>query len=140
MTNMKLNLSYSVLGLILCGALHAATWQPYAEAQITMAQWQEYYDSVVAELGDTREELAEAKLVSFTDQATHTFYAFTAADHPAHPAWITRQVVEQDGGISIQQIGYFAGEEDPFAALFDDYLALSEELRAGFAGESESTD
>jgi len=78
--------------------------------------------------------------VSFTDQATHTFYAFTAADHPAHPAWITRQVVEQDGGISIQQIGYFAGEEDPFAALFDDYLALSDELRAGFAGESESTD
>lgn len=140
MTNMKLNLSYSVLGLILCGALHAATWQPYAEAQITVEQWQEYYDSVVAEFGETREELAEAKLVSFTDQATHTFYAFTAADHPAHPAWITRKVVEQEGGISIQQIGYFAGEEEPFAALFDDYLALSDELKAGFNNGGDPVD
>lgn len=115
--------------LLLTSSLHAATWKPFPDAEITKEQWQEYFDTVIAEFGDTRDEIAEAKLVLFTDELTSTFYAFTAVDHPAHPAWITRKLVEIDGAISIQQIGYFAGEEQAFADLFDDYLALSDQLQ-----------
>ena len=123
----------ALIALLLTSSLHAATWKPFPEAQITAEQWQEYFDTVVAEFGDTRDEIAEAKLILFTDQLTSTFYAFTADDHPAHPAWITRKLIEQDGAFSIQQIGFFAGEEQAFSDLFDDYLALSDQLQQEMA-------
>ena len=127
----------ALITLVWSGPLHAATWKPYPEAQITAEQWQEYFDTVVAEFGDTRDEIAEARLILFTDEATSTFYAFTAEDHPAYPAWITRKLVEQDGAISIQQIGFFAGEEQAFSDLFDDYIALSDQVQQEMATEEE---
>lgn len=128
----------ALIALVFSSSLYGATWKPYAEAQITAEQWQEYFDVVVSEFGDTREEIAEAKLILFTDELTSTFYAFTADDHPAHPAWITRKLIEQDGAIAIQQIGFFAGEEQAFADLFDDYLALSDQVQQEMATEGES--
>lgn len=127
----------ALIALLLTSSLHAVTWKPFPDAQITEEQWQEYFDTVVAEFGDTRDEIVEAKLILFTDQLTSTFYAFTADDHPAHPAWITRKLIEQDGAISIQQIGFFAGEEQAFADLFDDYLALSDQLQKEMATPDE---
>jgi hypothetical protein len=139
--NQKMHLVYTMLlVLLLTGSLPAATWKPFPEAAVTVEQWQEYFDIVVAEFGDTRDEIAEAKLVLFTDESTSTFYAFTAEDHPAHPAWITRQLVEQDDAISIQQIGFFAGDEQAFADLFDDYLALSDQLKSNIASPDKSPD
>ena len=135
---MKLKTACILLGLLVSLSLHATTWQPYSDAQITVEQWQEYFDKVVAEFGDTRDEIDEAKLALFTDESTLTFYAFTTEDHPAHPAWITRKMVKQDGAVSIQQIGFFAGEEEPFADLFDDYLALSDQLKAEIATKETS--
>jgi hypothetical protein len=32
-----------------------------------------------------------------------------------HPAWITRQMTEENGRVRVKQIGYFAGNEGPFA-------------------------
>lgn len=139
-TGMKPTKTSALLALLWTSSLWAAPWKPYPEAQISADQWQDYYDSVVAEFGGTRDDIADAKLVLFTDEATHTYYAFTTADHPAHPAWITRKVVEQDGAISIQQIGYFAGDEEPFAALFDDYLALSDQLKLDLATQGAAQD
>lgn len=127
----------ALIALLLTSSLHAATWKPFPDAEITEQQWQEYFDSVVAEFGDTRDEIAEAKLILFTDLLNSTFYAFTAKDHPAHPAWITRKLVEQEGTISIQQIGFFAGEEQAFSDLFDDYLALSDRLQQEMATPDE---
>ena len=127
----------AIFTVLISSSLHAATWKPYPEAQITTEQWQEYFDSVVAEFGDTRDEIAEARLILFTDELTSTFYAFTADDHPAHPAWITRRLVEQDGAISIEQIGFFAGDEQSFADLFDDYIALSDQVQQEMATPDE---
>ncbi len=127
----------AAIALLLSSSLYAATWKPYPEAQITTEQWQEYFDIVVAEFGDTRDEVAEAKLILFTDELTSTFYAFTADDHPAHPAWITRKLVENEGAISIQQIGFFAGEEQAFADLFDDYIALSDQMQQEMSTQEE---
>ena len=139
-TGLKRRKAKLLIALLLCGIAQATTWKPYADAKVTAEQWQDYFDSVVAAFGDTRDEIAEARLVLFTDEVTSTFYAFTLEDHPAHPAWVTRKLVEQDGAISIQQIGFYAGEEQPFADLFDDYLALSDQLKSGIAAPEGSPD
>lgn len=138
MDNSPMNILRTLIVVFLISSsLHAATWQPYPDAKITIEQWQKYLDTVVSEFGDTRDEVAEAKLILFTDEVTATFYAFTADDHPAHPAWITRKLVEQEGAISIQQIGFFAGEEQAFADLFDDYIALSDKMQQEMATQEE---
>ena len=61
-------------------------------------------------------------------------YAFTTKGHPAHPAWITRQVVESEDTVDIKQIGYFAGDEEPFAKLFQQYLELNDWIKANMQG------
>ena len=84
-----MNVANTVLiALLLAGPLNAATWKPYADAQITTEQWQEYYDAVVAEFGDSRDEIAEARLILFTDELTSTFYSFTTHDHPAQQHYL----------------------------------------------------
>ena len=54
-------------------------------------------------------------------ERTRTFWVFTTKDNPAHPAWITRQMVEEDGEVRVKQIGYYAGSEPAFAKLFRAY-------------------
>ena len=127
--------SFLLLVILLSSQLFAAVYAPYPEARITVEQWQAYFDTVLLELADTKQDIAELNLVLFHDAATATYYAFTTARNPAHPAWVTRRFVEQDGAIAVEQIGYFAGDEGPFADLFDAYADITDELRAEFEGE-----
>ncbi len=124
---------YSRLMLVAClfvSQLLAATYNPYEDSKVTVEQWQEYYDVVEAEFGETKEEVTGAMLVFFEDASSSTNYAFTLPEHPAHPAWITRKLVEEDGDVSMQQIGYFAGEEEPFSELFQDYSELAYQIKS----------
>ncbi|MGQ0384572.1 MAG: hypothetical protein ACT4UP_07840, partial [Gammaproteobacteria bacterium] len=105
----------------------AQEYQPYSSPRITVEQWQRYLDIVRQHHAASVEIYKGQDLVGFTDEATRTFYIFTTKDHPAHPAWITRQVVEIDGKVNIRQIGYFAGAEESFARLFDEYLKRNEQ-------------
>ena len=73
------------------------------------------------------------QLIAFSDERTRTFWVFTLKKHPAHPAWITRQMYQEDGQVRVRQIGYFAGSEDAFARLFQEYLLRNEELKADVA-------
>lgn len=107
----------------------AQEYQPYPSPRITVEQWQRYLEIVRISHGPTMEIFKEQDLVGFSDEATRTSYVFTTKDHPAHPAWITRQVVETDGKVNVRQIGYFAGAEEPFAALFREFLLKNEQLR-----------
>ncbi|MGH8242228.1 MAG: hypothetical protein ACRETY_02640 [Steroidobacteraceae bacterium] len=107
----------------------AQEFQPYPSPKVTVEQWSRYLDTVRARLESTAEIYEDKNLVAFSDQATRTFYIFTTKRHPAHPAWITRQMVEQDGQVNVRQIGYFAGAQEPFDALFGEYLKRNEELR-----------
>lgn len=120
------------LAILLSGPLSAAVYAPYPEAEITVEQWQEYFDIVMLELADTLQAMPELNLVLFHDESTSTYYAFTTADNPAHPAWVTRRFVEQDDAIAVEQIGFFAGDEGPFADLFDAYADITDELREEF--------
>ncbi len=49
--------------------------------------------------------------------------------HPAHPAFITRQLFEEGGEVRVRQIGFFAGSEQEFAKLFSEYLERNESLK-----------
>jgi hypothetical protein len=106
----------------------AQEYQPYPAPRITVDQWQRYLQIVRSNHEASAEVYKDQHLVGFTDEATRTFYIFTTRRHPAHPAWITRQVVETDGKVHVRQVGYFAGDEEPFAALFNEYLQRNDQL------------
>jgi len=42
---------------------------------------------------------------------------------------VTRQLVEDDKGVNVRQIGYFAGNEESFAKLFREYQQRSAKIR-----------
>jgi hypothetical protein len=107
----------------------AQEFQPYPAPKVTIEQWQQYLAQVQAALDRTMEIYDDEHIVVFTDRTTRTFYIFTSKKHPAHPAWITRQLVDEGGKINVRQIGYFAGAEEPFAAFFQQYLERNKKLR-----------
>jgi hypothetical protein len=107
----------------------AQEFQPYPTPQVTTEQWQRYLAVVQAQHGGSMEVYKDKGLVVFSDASTRTFYIFTTRDHPAHPAWITRQLVEKDGQVNVRQIGYFAGRQEPFDVLFREYLQRNEDLK-----------
>lgn len=121
----------------LLATLLAVTWtsalaqeyQPYPSPRVTVEQWAQYLKLVEANFGSNVEVFREKKIVVFMDAATRTHYIFTTKGHPAHPAWITRQIVEEGGQVNVRQIGYFAGEEEPFAKLFAEYQQMNQQLR-----------
>jgi hypothetical protein len=109
---------------------HAQEFKPYPRANITVTQWQTYFDEVREKHGDTVQDIEDQRLLVFTDKATTTIYGFTKPGHAAHPAWIARKPEQRGDSLFIGQIGYFAGAEPPFAQLFRDYLELNEKMKA----------
>ena len=118
----------TIVGSLLAGPVTAQEFQPYPAPRITAQQWVEYADQVRRSYADSAEILKGQNLVAFSDQRTRTFYIFTSKDHPAHPAWITRQLYEEGGEVRVRQIGYFAGSEPEFAKLFADYQKRNAQL------------
>jgi len=122
---------YALLWLVAlpaAGPASAQEFQPYPQPKITTEQFARYAEQVLQTLGYSTEILKDQQLVAFSDQRTRTFYVFTTKDHPAHPAWITRQMVEEDGQVRVKQIGYFAGDEEAFAKLFREYQDRNAQL------------
>jgi hypothetical protein len=105
----------------------AQEYMPFPEARITEAQWTAYFEKVSRAHGASRRDFPAENLATFHDRNSLMLWAFTTPGHPAHPAWIARQpVVDKSGKTKFNQIGYFAGQEQLFAKLFNDYLALTE--------------
>ncbi len=127
---MRFRAATACLTMALCLAPPALAqeYQPYPAPRITVEQWQRYLEIVRKGHEASAEVYKGEHLVEFLDQATRTSYIFTTRKHPAHPAWITRQVVEVDGKVHVRQIGYFAGDEEPFAALFREFQLRNEQL------------
>ena len=110
------------------GRAHSQELQPYPAPQITPQQWAHYAELVRQAHGATADVIKEENVIVFSDLRTRTFWVFTTKDHPAHPAWITRQMYEQDGKVNVRQIGYFAGSEPQFARLFRYYQERNAQL------------
>lgn len=117
-----------VLGLSVLPAL-AQEYQPYPSPRITPEQWAKYGETVRQYHGASLELFKDKQLVAFSDPRARTFWVFTLKEHPAHPAWITRQMYEEGGLVRVRQIGYFAGSEEEFAKLFGEYQKRNEELK-----------
>jgi hypothetical protein len=115
--------------LLLSAPALAQDFKPFPRANISVAQWQTYFDEVRSKHGANVQDIEDQKLLVYTDLATTTLYAFTKPGHPAHPAWVTRKPEQRNDSIFIAQIGYFAGDEAPFAHLFRAYLALNEKMK-----------
>jgi hypothetical protein len=107
----------------------AQEFQPYPSPKITVDQWQKYLLEVRSHHEASAEIYKDKNVVVFSDPTTRTFYIFTTKDNPAHPAWITRQIVEEGGKVNVRQIGYFAGAQEPFDRMFSEYLQLNEQLK-----------
>lgn len=103
------------------GSFSGPQYMPYPLADITAAQWEDYHRLVAETFTASRREFPDEHLEIFHNPDSTLHLAFTTVGHPAHPAWITRKVL----GGSVDQIGYFAGPEEPFAELFRSYLALT---------------
>ena len=123
---MRFTASIVITCMLLVGPGSAQEYQPYPEAPITISQWQSYFELVRNKFGDT-ERHPSAKLVEFN--SGDTFYIFTEPGHPAHPAWVTQQIVKTDNGLGMRQIGFFAGDELAFAALFRAYRGRIDKVR-----------
>jgi hypothetical protein len=127
-----------LIACLFAAQLLAATYNPYEDSEITAEQWQEYYDTVQSEFGETREETGDAMLVLFEDASSSTYYAFTLPEHPAHPAWIARKLVDREGEVAMDLIGFFAGDEEPFSELFQDYAELTYQIRSDLEAQKEA--
>jgi hypothetical protein len=99
----------------------AQEFQPYPQPKITVDEYARYSEEIRQAYASTAQVVREENVIVFSDMRTRTFYVFTTKDHPAHPAWITRQMVEEGGQVRVRQIGYFAGSEPAFAKMFRDY-------------------
>lgn len=114
---------------LLATPVPAQEYQPYPSPRITPEQWAAYGEMVQRRHGGSIEIYKDKHLVGFSDERTRTFWVFTMKGHPAHPAWITRQVYEEAGEVRVRQIGYFAGSEEEFAQLFGEYLERNQSLK-----------
>jgi hypothetical protein len=106
----------------------AIEFKPYPTAKITESQWKGYFDEVRAAHGASVQEFREQRLVVFHDNTAVASYAFTLPGHPAHPAWVARRVTGFGAEPKLDTIGYFAGEEAPFAELFRQYQVLNQKM------------
>jgi hypothetical protein len=123
------------IGMLVSIAASAQEFKPYPDAKVTVAQWQAYLDLVREKLGSSKRSFPEQHFETYFNEATRTVYAFTESGHPAHPAWITRRVVEdKNKGVAMEQTGFFAGDEPAFAKMFAEYQQMTERIGANMRG------
>jgi hypothetical protein len=127
-----------VMLVLQCVSAIGQEFRPFPQARITTAQWQTYFDDVKSKYGGTARTAPNQPLLVL-DDGTSTMYAFTQAGHAAHPAWIARRVVEKSGKIYVDQVGFFAGDEASFAALFQAYKSLDGKVRESVTGDLQGT-
>lgn len=114
--------------LVFAAPALAQEWQPYPQPKITVEQWKAYLATVREYLEASAEIYKDKGVVVFSNPDTRTFYIFTTKNHPAHPAWISRQLVEEKGQVNVRQIGFYAGNAEAFDKMFREYLQRNEEL------------
>ncbi len=106
--------------------------EPFESNHITESQWQTYFYEVENLHRDSARHVRLQHLVIFKDRKTTTTWTFTQLGHPAHPSWIARRLIVNGDDTSIRQVGYFAGEDAPFVAFFQEQLELNKTIGQNF--------
>lgn len=124
-----MKLTITTILLLMHFSAFALEVKPYPKAKISIKEWKSYYYEVKESIGETEKIAAEHRLVTYVDRIKNAHFAFTQEHHPAHPSWVTRIIVEHSGGLSVQQLGYFAGNEQEFAKLFAQYQEVNKNMK-----------
>ena len=127
-----------VLFLLVGGTVAAQEFKPYSSEKITAKQFNSYFKEVSKKHSSTEQKHDEQKIITFSDTANGLQFTFTMKGNPAHPAWITRQIIEQDGSTSITQTGYYAGDKAEYDRLYAAYEQLNDEIRLRMAASTQS--
>jgi Protein of unknown function (DUF4019) len=90
--------------------------------KITVQQWTQFREEVLAKPNSVRAEYANQLVV--TVEAEGAIYVFTQPQHPAYPAVVVRAVAESGGGAAVKRMGHFAGSESAFATWWHQFDAL----------------
>ena len=106
--------------------------EPYPKANINPEQWDQYHSIISTELVTSRRAYDSHKLEVYSDDKTRASIAFTMPGHNAHPAWVTRHVAFKDDKLNVNVIGYFAGNEDAFKILFNQYQQMAKQTQMQF--------
>ena len=119
--------------LLLPFAAEAVEITPFEEANISESEFAQYHAIVSRELASTHRAYTEHFLEVYSDESTRASIAFTLPGHPAHPAWVTRHVLMDEDSISMNVVGYYAGDKGEFEKLFNQYRAMAEETTRQFS-------
>lgn len=93
-----------LLGLmlpLLAVAQEAGTDYELAPTPIGFSSVQEAYDSLSADSGARKSEYEGWTLFTQKAGGKYILWSFTPEDHPVHPSAVRREVVNQDGEVSI---------------------------------------
>src|SRR5262245_22416974 len=117
-----------VLSLCLLAAgAGADTGRRFPHSQITRGEWQTYLNEIRTTPGIEQLEDARPETVTYFNAAEQSVYCFTTGG-PAHPAVVVTRVFEREGKVRLQNMGYFAGDEDAFASWFQSFTSLGPEI------------
>ena len=129
---MKIKTITTILLVLFSVTVTAVEVSPFERAEITEEQWSQYHSAVNKELSNSRRAYEKHYLEVYSDDVSRASIAFTMLGHKAHPAWVTRQVVMDGESISMQVIGYFAGDEEAFNVLFKQYQEMASRTQQKF--------
>lgn len=121
--------AWTTLTALCAAAAWGQDFHPYTDARVTEAQFRSYLDEVRTKLGASERSFADEHLVVFEDPARQLYFAFTIPGHPAHPAWIGRRVHSDGGEAGTEQVGFYAGDQAQFEALYESYLQLTQQMQ-----------
>jgi hypothetical protein len=114
----------------------ALEFMPYPVAKISQEQFDTFYKKARERLIHSQRTYRQQHMVVFTDNFNGHHYAFTLPGHAAHPSWIVRRIVNHEGELQVQQVGYYVNKESAFVQLFDAYLKLNEKLKPQLQNQS----
>ena len=124
-----------LFGFALCFCLIATiaqtdTGRRFPHSQITRAEWASYLNEVKSTPGvEVLTTPDRPESITYFVAAEQSAYCFTTGG-PAYPAVVVTRVYERDGTVRMQNFGYFAGDEDAFAAWFRNFAQLGPEIQA----------
>jgi len=107
--------------------------KPYPIANISLQEWNSYYQLINFKLPASKKLIQQNCMEYFADRTINAVFYFTTNCHPAHPAWVTLHVINENNQLHMGQIGYFAGHESAFAEMFKAFQVSTEERRKAMA-------
>jgi hypothetical protein len=110
----------------IAGTMAAEIGWRFPTDRITLQQWTQFRDEVLAKPNVVRAEYANQLVL--TVEAERAIYVFTQPQHPAYPAVVVRAVVANGTGSIVNRMGHFAGDEKAFATWWHEFDALDAKI------------